>query len=416
MSKLLIKNAKELVTCKGKAPKTKKEMNDLGIVTEASLVIEDGIITNIAKSKELLPEINESEYEIIDAAGKSVLPGFVDSHTHLVFGGERAEEFNWRLKGVPYAEIMERGGGIVKTVEATRKASREKLKKDSLKRLNSMLSFGVTTVEAKSGYGLDLETELKQLQIADELNSEHPVDIVSTFMGAHEIPKEFKGKNEEFIDYLIEELMPAVVEKTEAEFCDVFCDQGVFSTAEARRLLLAGQKMGLNSKIHADEIAQVGGAELAAEIGAVSADHLLKASTTGIKAMAAQGVVGTLLPITAFSLKEEYAKGRFMLDNGLPVALATDFNPGSCYSESIPLLFSLATLYMELTIEEAVSALTINGAAALGKDKEVGSLELGKKGDLVILDAPSYEHLSYHIGVNIVDKVIKAGKLIKENN
>ncbi|MGM0547769.1 MAG: imidazolonepropionase [Bacillota bacterium] len=416
MTKLLIKNAKELVTCKGKAPKTKKEMNDLGIITEASLVIEDGIITKIAKSEELLPKINEKEYEIIDAAGKSVLPGFVDSHTHLVFGGERAEEFNWRLKGVPYAEIMERGGGIVKTVEATRQATRKKLKEDSLKRLNSMLSFGVTTVEAKSGYGLDLETELKQLQIADELNDEHPVDIVSTFMGAHEIPKEFKGKNEEFIDYLIEELMPVVVEKTEAEFCDVFCDQGVFSTTEARRLLLAGQKMGLKSKIHADEIAQVGGAELAAEIRAVSADHLLKASNKGIKEMAAQQVVGTLLPITAFSLKEEYARGRFMLDNGLAVALATDFNPGSCYSESIPLLFSLATLYMELTIEEAVSALTINGAAALGKSQEVGSLEVGKKGDLLILDAPSYEHLSYHIGVNIVDKVIKAGKLVKVNN
>ncbi|ADO76249.1 imidazolonepropionase [Halanaerobium praevalens] len=416
MTKLLIKNAKELVTCKGKAPKIKKEMNDLGIITEASLVIEDGIITKIAKSEELLPKINEKEYEIIDAAGKSVLPGFVDSHTHLVFGGERAEEFNWRLKGVPYAEIMERGGGIVKTVEATRQATRKKLKEDSLKRLNSMLSFGVTTVEAKSGYGLDLETELKQLQIADELNDEHPVDIVSTFMGAHEIPKEFKGKNEEFIDYLIEELMPVVVEKTEAEFCDVFCDQGVFSTTEARRLLLAGQKMGLKSKIHADEIAQVGGAELAAEIRAVSADHLLKASNKGIKEMAAQQVVGTLLPITAFSLKEEYARGRFMLDNGLAVALATDFNPGSCYSESIPLLFSLATLYMELTIEEAVSALTINGAAALGKSQEVGSLEVGKKGDLLILDAPSYEHLSYHIGVNIVDKVIKAGKLVKVNN
>lgn len=416
MNKLIIKNAKELITCKGQAPKTKKEMNDLGIITDGALVIEDGIITKVGKSKKILAEITESEYEIIDASGKSVLPGFVDSHTHLVFGGERAEEFNWRLKGVPYAEIMERGGGIVKTVEATRKASREKLKKDSLKRLNSMLSFGVTTVEAKSGYGLNLETEIKQLQIAAELNQEQPLDIVSTFMGAHEIPPEFKGKKEEFIDNLIEKIMPVVVEKTEAEFCDVFCDKGVFSTTEALKILLAGQDSGLKSKIHADEIAQVGGAELAAEIGAVSADHLLKASDSGIKAMASQGVVGTLLPITAFSLKEEYARGRFMIDNGLPVAIATDFNPGSCYSESIPLLFSLATLYMELTVEEAVSALTINGAAALGKSEQVGSLEPGKKGDVIILDAPSYEHLSYHIGVNIVDKVIKAGKLVKENN
>lgn len=416
MSKLIIKNAKEIVTCKGKAPKTKTEMNDLGIIENGSIVIEDGIIKKIAKTKEILADINEEEYEVIDAAGRSVLPGFVDSHTHLVFGGDRAEEFNWRLKGVPYTEIMERGGGIVNTVEATRNSSRKKLKKDSLKRLNSMLSFGVTTVEGKSGYGLDLETELKQLQITDELNQKQPVDVISTFMGAHEIPKEYKGRNKEFIDYLIEEVMPVIVKKTDAVFCDVFCDKGIFSVEEAREILLAGQDLGLKSKIHADEISQIGGAELAAEIGAVSADHLLKASDQGITKMAENGVVGTLLPITAFSLKEKYARGRFMIDNGLPVAIATDFNPGSCYSESIPLLFSLATLYMQLTVEEAVSALTINGAAALGKSEQVGSLEPGKKADVLILDAPSYEHLSYHIGVNIVDTVIKNGKVVKKNN
>lgn len=416
MSKLIIKNAKELVTCQGQAPKTKAEMNNLGIIEDGSLVIEDGIITKVGKTEEILAGVEAKKYEIIDAAGKSVLPGFVDSHTHLVFGGDRAEEFNWRLKGVPYTEIMERGGGIVNTVEATRKTGKKELKKASLKRLNSMLSFGVTTVEAKSGYGLDLETELKQLQIADELNQEHPADIVSTFMGAHEIPKEYKGDKAGFIDYLIDEVMPVVVEKTEAEFCDVFCDKGIFTTAEAEKILKKGQDLGLKSKIHADEIAQIGGAELAAEIGAVSADHLLKASDQGIKKMAANGVVGTLLPITAFSLKEEYARGRFMIDNGLPVAIATDFNPGSCYSESIPLLFALATLYMELTVEEAVSALTINGAAALNKSEEVGSLEVGKKGDLIILDAPSYQHLSYHIGVNIVETVVKNGKIVKKNN
>ncbi|SJZ68978.1 imidazolonepropionase [Selenihalanaerobacter shriftii] len=412
MKKVLVKNAGELVTCKGKAPKTDSDMNELAVINDGSVVIKDGLITKVGKTEDVLKDINEEEFEVIDADGKPVLPGFVDAHTHFVFGGYRAEEYSWRLKGVPYTEIMERGGGIVNSVESTRKASFEELKEDACKRLDSMISFGVTTVEGKSGYGLELETELKQLKVMKELQEEHDIDISATFMGAHAIPSEYEGRSEEFIDYLIDEVMPQVVEEGGTEFCDVFCDQGVFTVDEARRILLKGQELGLKSKLHADEIAQVGAAEMAAEIGAVSADHLLKASDEGIEFMAEKGVIGTLLPITAFSLKEPYARGRYMIDNGLPVALATDFNPGSCYSESIPLLISLATLYMGLTPEEAITALTINGAAAIDKDLEIGSIEVGKEGDLVILDAPSYNHLAYHIGVNIIERVIKNGEVV----
>ncbi|MBM7624999.1 imidazolonepropionase [Sporohalobacter salinus] len=411
MSKLLIKNAKELVTCKGRGPKAGERMNELEIIADGALKIEDGIITQVGKTDEIVSKIDEEEFEVIDASGQSVLPGFVDSHTHLVFGGYRADEFNWRVQGKTYTEIMERGGGIINSVDSTRRASQADLKAAAQKRLDSMLSFGVTTVEGKSGYGLNLETELKQLQVMEEINQEHAVDIISTFLGAHSIPDEYEDTSD-FVEYLIEEVMPVIVDEVDVDFCDVFCEQGVFSVNEAREILLAGQKLGLKSKLHADEIAQLGGAELAAEIGAVSADHLLKASEQGIKRMAESGTVGVLLPITAFSLKEEYAQGRYMIDNELPVALATDFNPGSCYSESIPLLIALATLYMELTIEEAITALTINGAAAIDKSDQVGSLEVGKRGDLVILDAPSYTHLAYHIGVNSVDKVVKDGEVV----
>jgi imidazolonepropionase len=235
-------------------------------------------------------------------------------------------------------------------------------------------------------------------------------------LGAHDIPPEYKDDREAFVDYLIDEVMPQIAQEGSVDFCDVFCDQGVFSIDEARKILLTGQKLGLKSKLHADEIAQVGAAELAAEIEAISADHLLKASDEGIEMMAEKGVIGVLLPITAFSLKEKYAPGRKMIDKGLPVALATDLNPGSCHSESIPLLVALATLYMGLTPEEAVTALTINGAAAIDRADEIGSIEKGKKGDIVILDAPSYDHLSYHIGVNVVDKVIKAGELVVDHS
>ena len=327
---VIIKHAAEVVTCSGKRAKRGQEMSDLHIIPNGAVVIEDGTIKAVGRSDDVLGSIDERQYEIIDAAGKAVLPGFVDSHTHFVFGGYRAEEFSWRLRGDSYMEIMQRGGGIVNTVKATRAATKEELLKLGKKRLDSMLSFGVTTVEGKSGYGLDYETEIKQLEVMAELDDAHPVDIVKTFLGAHAVPKEYKGREDEFIDYMIENVLPVIVERNLAEFCDVFCEKNVFSVEQSRRLLRKAQEIGLGVKLHADEIVQLGGTELAAELGAVSADHLLQASDAGIQAMAEAGVVATLLPGTVFSLKEEYARARSMIEQNCAVALATDMNPGSC--------------------------------------------------------------------------------------
>jgi imidazolonepropionase len=297
--------------------------------------------------------------------------------------------------------------GRVSTVEATRKASKEELISAGLKRLDSMLSFGVTTVEGKSGYGLDLYNEIKQLESMIEVDRLHPVDVVRTFLGAHAVPEKYKGRPENFIQYIVENVLPVVADRDLAEFCDVFCEENVFSVDQSRNLLTEAKKLGLRPKIHADEIVQFGGTELAAEMGAVSADHLLQASDKGIQALAKSGTVATLLPGTAFSLREPYARGRYMIDHNCAVALATDLNPGSCFSESIPLIFALSTLYMGLTVEETVTALTINGAAAIDRANKIGSIDVGKKGDLIILEYPSYNYIPYHIGVSAVEKVIK---------
>jgi imidazolonepropionase len=409
---LIIRNAAELVTVSGFKAKAGGEMADLGIIRDGALVIEKGLITRVGQTDGVLAGLDLSSYTVIDASGKAVLPGFVDCHTHLVFGGFRAEEFSWRLKGMSYMEIMEKGGGIVSTVEATRAATPEELVAAGIKRLDSMLSFGVTTVEGKSGYGLDLVTEVKQLQAMAALNASHPVDIARTFLGAHAVPPAFKGNPDGFIDYLVREVLSEVTRLGLAEFCDVFCEKGVFSVEQSRRLLETARALGLQLKLHADEITPLGGAELAAELGAISADHLLHASDEGIKKMARAGVVAVLLPITAFSLKEPYARARFMIDSGCAVALATDFNPGSCFSESNPLMFALAALYMGMTPEEAVTACTLNGAAAIGRAESAGSLDAGKLGDAVILQFPSYRFLPYHIGVNSVEKVIKKGTVV----
>ncbi|SHK47926.1 imidazolonepropionase [Paramaledivibacter caminithermalis] len=413
---ILIKNASELVTCSGFSLKKGKEMNDLHIINDGAVIIEEGIIKAVGATQEVLKSISEDDYEVIDASQKTVLPGFVDSHTHFIFGGYRAEEFSWRLRGDSYMEIMNRGGGIINSVKGTKEASKEELIKLGKKRLNSMLSFGVTTVEGKSGYGLDFETEIKQLEVMEELDKIHPLDIVKTFLGAHAVPKEYKGREDEFIDFIIEDVLPIVKKRNLAEFCDIFCEKNVFSVEQSRRLLLKAKEMGMKLKIHADEIVRLGGAELAAEIEAVSADHLLQASDDGIKAMAQRGVVATLLPCTAFSLKEEFARGRYMIDNGCAVALATDFNPGSCFTESIPLVIALATLYMKMSIEETITALTINGAAAIDKADTIGSIDVGKKGDIVIHEFPSYKFLPYHIGVSTVEQVIKNGIMVYDKN
>ncbi|MBP1926114.1 imidazolonepropionase [Sedimentibacter acidaminivorans] len=413
MSKLIIKNASELVTCKGKSPKHGKDMSDIGMIKDGCVVIEDEIIVDVGSTEEILKKYNEQDYEIIDAKDKAVLPGFIDSHTHFIFGGYRADEFSWRLRGDSYMSIMERGGGITSSVRSTRNTSLEEFINIGKKRLDKMMAMGVTTVEGKSGYGLDCETELRQLEAMKELNKTHAMDIVPTFLGPHSVLPEYKGKENEFLDMMINEVLPVVADKGLAEFADIFCEKNVFSIEQSRKFLSSARKLGLKLKIHADEIVQLGGTELAVELSMSSADHLLQASDEGIKQLSQSNVIATLLPATAFCLKEEYARGRFMIDSGCAVALATDFNPGSCFTNSIPLVIALAALHMKMSIEEIISALTINAAAAVGREDKVGSIEIGKKADIVILEYPSIHFLPYHVAVNIVETVIKNGKVIK---
>lgn len=415
MSKKIILNASEVLTCSGFGPKFGEDMKDIGRIEKGAVIVEDGIIKKVGVQEELLKDIKVEEYEIIDAKGNTVMPGFVDSHTHFVFGGYRAEEFSWRLRGDNYMDIMKRGGGIVSSVKSTREATLEELVENGGKRLDSMVKFGVTTVEGKSGYGLDLDTEIRQLEAMKILKERKDIDIATTFLGPHAVEKQYKGKEDEFIDTQINEVLPVVVEKGLADFADIFCEDNVFSVEQSRRFLKAAIAAGLKVKIHADEIVQLGGAELAAELGAVSADHLLQASDKGIEAMAEKGVISTLLPGTAFCLKEEYARGRYMIDKGCAVALATDLNPGSCFTNSIPLIISLSALYMDMRIEEIITALTINGASAISRADSVGSIDEGKKADIIILDFPSYHFLPYHAGVNIVKTVIKSGEIVAQN-
>jgi imidazolonepropionase len=414
---IIIKNASELVTCSGFAAKRGREMAELHLITDGAVIIKEGTIEAVGTTRDIEAKLEKagtdlSGFDVIDAQNKAVLPGFIDSHTHFVFGGYRAEEFAWRLRGDSYMQIMQRGGGIVNTVKATQQADANELLQSGIKRLDAMLGFGVTTVECKSGYGLDKDTEIKQLEVINHLDGIHYIDIVPTFLGAHAVPASFKGREDAFIDFMLEEVMPPVAERKLARYCDIFCEKNVFSVEQSRRYLSQAKEMGFKLKLHADEIVQLGGAELAAELQATSADHLLQASDQGIRQMAKAGVVATLLPGTAFSLREPYARGRFIIDSDCAVALATDFNPGSCFTESIPLIFALATLYMGITPEEAVSALTINAAAALDRADTIGSLDVGKQGDLVVLEYPSYKFIAYHIGVSTVEKVVKKGNLV----
>ena len=412
MNKLIIKNASELITCKGKAPKHGKDMSDIGLIKNGCIVIEDGIIVDVGTSNKL-KNYNEKEYQIIDAENKAVMPGFIDSHTHLIFGGYRADEFSWRLKGDSYMSIMERGGGITSSVRATRNTSLEEFIALGIKRLDKILAMGVTTVEGKSGYGLDCETEIRQLKAMKQLNEMHPVDIVPTFLGPHSVLPEYKGKEDEFIQFMIDDVLPKVKDENLAEFADIFCEKNVFTIEQSRKFLTAAKNAGLKLKIHADEMYQLGGAELAVELGCTSADHLLQASDEGIRQLSESNTVATLLPGTAFCLKEEYARARHMIDSGCAVSLATDFNPGSCFTNSIPLIIALAALHMNMTIEEIITSLTINAAAAVGKSDTTGSIEKGKKADVIILEYPSIHFLPYHAAVNIVETVIKNGKIVR---
>ncbi len=416
---LIVTNAR-LYTPHGNRARCGKEMNELISIAGATVEVTGGIITYAGAARtprELSSGFSVPGYECVNAGGRVLLPGLVDSHTHLVFGGYRPDEFLWRLNGDSYMSIMERGGGIANTVRATREADFEELKSKARHFLNVMSRMGVTTVEGKSGYGLDRQTELKQLEVMRALNSEpeRKVDISPTFLGAHALPTEYKGRGDEYIEFLIGEMLPEVWRLELAEHCDVFCEQGVFSVEQSRRLLTAARRMGYGVKLHADEIVCLGGAELAGELGALSADHLLHASDEGIRSMAANGVVATLLPLTAFTLREPYARGRAMIDAGCAVALATDLNPGSCYSGSIPLTFALACIYMKLTVAEAITAFTLNGAAAIGRAAETGSVETGKRGDLVLLDAETPNVLPYYTGMNTVLCTVKGGRVVSVN-
>lgn len=400
MADFIFKNASELVTPLGTSLRKGKAMSELLTIEGGCVITENGRIKAVG-GPEILEGIHEADYEVIDCTGKTILPGLVDSHTHFIFGGYREDEFNWRLNGDSYISIMERGGGIISSVKATRKATLEDFLKVGRKRLNSMAGYGVATVEGKSGYGLDKDTELRQLEAMEQLNRENFIRVIPTYMGPHEVPAEYKGRADEYLDFCINEVLPIVKARGLAAFCDIFTEKGVFDIEQSRRWLTACREAGFGIRMHADELfAGFGGAELAAELKTSSADHLLKISEEGIRAMAEQEVCGTLLPLTAFSIKADYAPARKMVDAGMGIALATDLNPGSCYSESIPLLIALSTIYMGLRMEEVVTALTLNGAAALGLAEEKGSLEPGKLADIAVFDVPNHRFLTYHFGVN----------------
>lgn len=400
----------------GMKPKIGREMAELGLIEDGGIVIEDGKFVFVGSSGEARRYVEQHSggkpVTVLSAVGKTVTPGLIDPHTHLVFAGSREFELTLRLQGAKYLDILQAGGGILSTTERTREASEEQLMAEAERRLDRFLAHGVTTVEAKSGYGLRLADELKQLRVARRLNAVHPVELVSTFMGAHAVPPEYKGNADAFVRTVIEEMIPAVARAGLAEYCDVFCEEGVFTVEQSREILMAGKRWGLKPKLHADELVSGGGAELAAELGAVSADHLLHASAEGIRRMALKGVIAVLLPGTAFFLMAPPADARSMIDAGVPVALSTDRNPGSSPTESLPFIMNLACLTMKMTPAEVLTACTLNAAHAIGRAADIGSIEAGKQADLVIFDAPNYQYLQYHYAVNLTDTVLKKGRIV----
>ena len=415
---LLIKNAAQVVTASGASakPLVGEAMGRIGVIEDGAVAVSGDQITAVGPTAEIIQQIKtDRQTKVIDAAGKVVLPGLVDPHTHVVFGGSREHELSLKLQGVPYLEILARGGGILSSVEATRAASEDELIEQGIKYCRQMLAQGTTTAEAKSGYGLSTEAELKTLRAVRRVAAAQPVDLVPTFLGAHAVPKEFKREPDRYLDLVIEEMLPQVVEEKLARYCDVFCEEGVFSIAQSRRVLTAARAAGLELKLHADEIVPLGGAELAAELGAVSADHLLVISDQGIEKMAAAGVIAVLLPGTTFYLREEhYAPARKMIEAGVPVALATDFNPGSSPNNNLQLVINIACLYLRMTPAEVINAITINAAHALGRAAAIGSIKEHKTADLVIFDAPNFDYLAYRYGTNLVETVIKNGTVVVE--
>ncbi|MCG0276242.1 MAG: imidazolonepropionase [Thermosediminibacteraceae bacterium] len=409
---LLIKNIGVLATPVGNSAKGGKEQGQIKFIENAFIAVKGEIITGVGSADDLVDFEPCENTKVIDAGGNLVTPGLIDSHTHLVFDGWRQKELSLKLKGVKYLEILKMGGGILNTVRNTRKATLQELVANGMKSLDRMLEYGTTTCEAKSGYGLNLEDEIKSLIAIRELNRHHPVDVIPTFMGAHAVPEEYMENKKEYIKLIVEEMIPRVAQDKLAEFCDVFCEEGVFDIEESRYILECGKAHGLIPKIHADEMTPMGGARLAAEVGALSAEHLIYASDDGIKAMAESGTIAVLLPGTSFYLGESFARARTMIEAGVPVALATDFNPGSSPTESLQLIMNLACLKYRMTPEEVLTAVTLNAAAAINRASTIGTIEVGKQADIVIWEAPDLDFIFYHYGVNLVKMVIKKGQIV----
>jgi len=410
---LIIDNIKELVAVSVRGtPLFGKQMHNIDILSHQAIAINKGRFLQIGSPEEINAFYQADTH--IDAKGKVVTPGFVDPHTHPIFMHTRENEFEMRIMGKSYVEISQAGGGIRSTLKTTGNASESELYALAKLRIEKMITQGTTTLEAKSGYGLTTESELKQLRVIKQLADTMPVDIVPTFMGAHEFPEEYKQNHAAYIDILCHEMLPAVSEQGIARYCDIFTEAHVYSIAESRKVLSRAKELGLKLKMHADEIEPMGGAELASELNCISADHLGKTSAQGIEAMQKAGVIPVLLPATLFSLgSKTYAPAREMINAGLPVALATDYNPGSCNCDSMSLVITLACLVMKMTPAEAIAAATINAAAAINLEDEVGSVTVGKKADLLIWDIPSYKFIPYHFGSSYLETVIKAGKVFK---
>ena len=419
---LLIQHATQLVTCASPdGPKRGKSMADVGPISDGAVAITDGLIVAAGPASYVGAEYTGRQ--MLDASGKVVCPGFVDAHTHLVYAGDRVAEFEMRIRGATYMEIMEAGGGIVSTTQATRMASVEELVAASRPRLDTTLALGTTTAEVKTGYGLDPQSEMQMLQAIASLDATHPTDLVPTFLGAHAIPAEYTGHANEYIDVVINDMLPQAAEwYRQSEFasrhiplfCDVFCERGVFDRDQSRRVLEAGLSHGLPAKIHADEFETLGGVALAVELGALSADHLDVTPAAEVEALARSPTVGVVLPAVNFNLgSSHFADARAMIDAGVALALATDINPGSAPCPSMPLVMAIACRYQRILPAEALNASTINAAYAIGLGDRVGSIEVGKQADLLIVDAADYRHLAYQFGTNLVEGVIKGGHLQK---
>lgn len=412
--RLLVRGVTQLVTCLGPAgPRAGEDARDIGVIEHGALLIDEGLISWVGSEEAIPRGLNPTQE--LDVQGRVVTPGLVDPHTHALFAGTREKEFARRVEGATYEEIMAEGGGISASARMLRDAGDKEILAQSKARLLRMLAHGVTSCEIKSGYGLTTEQEVRSLRLIDALSEQIPQDIIPTYLGAHAIPPERKQNRQAFIDYIVNEMTPAVAEEGLAEYCDVFCEEGAFTVEESRNILLSAQRLGMKLKIHADELASSGGTRLGAELGVETADHLLRASKADLEALRDAGGIGVILPGTCLGLgKTGYAPGRLMTEIGLPVALATDLNPGNCFCENLPLMMTLACLYAGLTVEQAITAVTVNAAYAVGLGEQTGQLELGFWGDLVAWDAQHYQELAYHFGVALANLVVKRGEVVYE--